>query len=478
MLRPRHPAHRNAGFTLIEIMVVLVIMGVMATGISIGLDSLRGRDADQALKRLRLVLEATADRAIVRGRPIAIEFLPDGYRFSALDPDDNWRPLNDPPVFTERTLPGGLSWAGLRLDGQQALREQGPAPPRAPAPPAGPSGSADGAFKSRFRGVSFDKKKRKWRVQIKVACLGKSGVSVGYYETEEAAARAYDRAAIGLLGRDSAHCTTNFPLAEYADAPVPHLVGRSREEVKATLKSERARAPRRRFCSRARTSRFMGVGSSNRRNQWQARILVHGKVTHLGYYEAEGEGSGGSWKGFFSSSFFSGRGKREQRREGHKKIHLFSPPPLFRKTFSLSLEQRTLRGSTTASRSPSTGPTRRQTSRQRPTRPRPSRTRPRRRPSRRRRPPRRPRPRTAAGPAASSTRPATPASPRRPLSRTTTSAATAAATKSPRTCSRFRGASSPASTARPCSARSASSRWTSRRASAASRGKRAAGRPR
>jgi general secretion pathway protein H len=108
----------HAGFTLIEVMVVLVIMGVMATGISLGLDSLRGRDADQALRRLRLVLEATADRAAVRGRPIVIEFLPDGYRFSALDPDDNWRPLNDPPVFTEKTLPGGLYWSGLRIDGQ------------------------------------------------------------------------------------------------------------------------------------------------------------------------------------------------------------------------------------------------------------------------------------------------------------------------------------------------------------------------
>ena len=48
-------------------------------------------------------------------------------------------------------------------------------------------------------------------------------------------------------------------------------------------------APRRRFTSRQRTSRFMGVGSSNRKNQWQARILVHGKVTHLGYYETEEE---------------------------------------------------------------------------------------------------------------------------------------------------------------------------------------------
>lgn len=110
--------HAQRGFTLIEVMVVLVIMGVMATGISLGIDSLRGRDADQALKRLRLVLEASADRASVRGRPIAIELLPDGYRFAALDADDNWRPLIDPPVFTERTLPAGLAWAGLRLDGQ------------------------------------------------------------------------------------------------------------------------------------------------------------------------------------------------------------------------------------------------------------------------------------------------------------------------------------------------------------------------
>ena len=114
------PPRCAAGFTLIEVMVVLVIMGLMATGLSVGLDSLRGREADQALRRLRLVLEASADRAAVRGRPLAIEFLPDGYRFAALDADDTWRPLIDPPVFTERTLPEGLSWSGLRLDGQDA----------------------------------------------------------------------------------------------------------------------------------------------------------------------------------------------------------------------------------------------------------------------------------------------------------------------------------------------------------------------
>lgn len=147
-----------------------------------------------------------------------------------------------------------------------------------------------GMNKSRYRGVSYDRKKAKWRVQIKVAALGKSGVSVGYFDTEEAAARAYDRAAIGLLGHVNPNLQTNFPLLDYEGESIPPLTGKTREEVKTTLKSERIKqAPRRRFTSRQRTSRFMGVGSSNRKNQWQARILVHGKVTHLGYYETEEE---------------------------------------------------------------------------------------------------------------------------------------------------------------------------------------------
>uniref|UniRef100_A0A061QWI6 Ap2-like protein n=1 Tax=Tetraselmis sp. GSL018 TaxID=582737 RepID=A0A061QWI6_9CHLO len=40
---------------------------------------------------------------------------------------------------------------------------------------------------------------------------------------------------------------------------------------------------------RRRTSKYCGVCSANRRNQWQARILMHGKVTHLGYFDTEEE---------------------------------------------------------------------------------------------------------------------------------------------------------------------------------------------
>lgn len=50
-----------------------------------------------------------------------------------------------------------------------------------------------------------------------VANLGKSGVSVGYYDTEEEAARAYDRAAIGLYSNPM---KLNFPEEMYHDQSV------------------------------------------------------------------------------------------------------------------------------------------------------------------------------------------------------------------------------------------------------------------
>lgn len=101
-------------------MVVLIVVGLMSTVLTLGMDSLHARDERQALQRLRLVLEASAERAAVRGRPVQVELLSDAYRFMTLDADDRWRALIDPPLFVERRLPATLRWAGLQRGGVDA----------------------------------------------------------------------------------------------------------------------------------------------------------------------------------------------------------------------------------------------------------------------------------------------------------------------------------------------------------------------
>lgn len=74
----------------------------------------------------------------------------------------------------------------------------------------------------------------------------------------------------------------SLPVADWSAPPallLLHWVCRNREAKCGC--ALHLQAPRRRVTAgvgRQRTSQYMGVGSSNRKGVWQARILVHGKV--------------------------------------------------------------------------------------------------------------------------------------------------------------------------------------------------------
>lgn len=64
---------RLVGFTLIEVMVVLVILGVMATSLTLGVRRIQSARSEADVERMRQWFEVAAEQALFRGRPIFMQ---------------------------------------------------------------------------------------------------------------------------------------------------------------------------------------------------------------------------------------------------------------------------------------------------------------------------------------------------------------------------------------------------------------------
>jgi len=101
------------GFTLLELMVVLVIIGVILTfvGLSGGGDS-RAEQMQLEMRRLAALIELASEEAVLRSEQLAIRFGETDYEFMLLEADQ-WSPISDIPLLRHRELPKGIE---LRLE--------------------------------------------------------------------------------------------------------------------------------------------------------------------------------------------------------------------------------------------------------------------------------------------------------------------------------------------------------------------------
>ncbi len=113
---------RNKGFTLVEILVVVVIMAII---ISLAILSMgvTGRDSqlDDETRRIEGLMGLLHERALLEGRDFGMHIEPSAYEFLAYDTfHDRWIRMDQEHEFRHRVLPTGLSLQ-LQLDSQTVV---------------------------------------------------------------------------------------------------------------------------------------------------------------------------------------------------------------------------------------------------------------------------------------------------------------------------------------------------------------------
>ncbi len=90
---------KKQGFTLVELMATLAIIGLAAGAVMLTLPETRPDVADEAA-RLGARLTAAREEAVMTNRAVAIEATATGYAAQVFD-GAGWRPLNDGPFRPE-----------------------------------------------------------------------------------------------------------------------------------------------------------------------------------------------------------------------------------------------------------------------------------------------------------------------------------------------------------------------------------------
>lgn len=94
------PCKKNShGFTLIEILVVVFIIGIILTFASLSINNSDSRVLEEEAKRLMALIKLGSQQAVLESQELAVVFKDQGYQFQWMD-EGKWLPLKDDVLKT------------------------------------------------------------------------------------------------------------------------------------------------------------------------------------------------------------------------------------------------------------------------------------------------------------------------------------------------------------------------------------------
>ena len=104
------------GFTLIEILVVLVVIGISVALVGVNLQRDPKSELREQSQRLALLLQAARSEAITSGKSLAWIAQPPNYGFYTRGEDRKWTVAMTDAPFSQGTLPGQISLADVEVN--------------------------------------------------------------------------------------------------------------------------------------------------------------------------------------------------------------------------------------------------------------------------------------------------------------------------------------------------------------------------
>lgn len=113
---------KQRGFTLIEIVVVVVIISLVITMTTISMGNPQAKRMKQSSTRVATLLQLAKEQAIFNSQDYALSVWESGYSFYTLS-ETGWNIITDDRIFRERKLPDGLEFF-LYLDELKVILER------------------------------------------------------------------------------------------------------------------------------------------------------------------------------------------------------------------------------------------------------------------------------------------------------------------------------------------------------------------